>query len=63
MKAVTDNKYQNTKSIGQKSLPLHKIPERLRKPLDTQKWFSSIFAYEMKWQQLGWSDSNDFNLK
>lgn len=40
MKAVTDSEYQNTmawpKSTAQKSLPLHKIPERPRKTLDSQ---------------------------
>lgn len=63
MKAVTDNKYQNTmawpKSIAQKFLPLHEIPERLRKTLDTQNALALFLP-------MRWSDSNldyNFNLK
>lgn len=49
MKAVTDSKHQNTtawpKSTAQRSLPLHKIPERPRKTLDTQNSLAMHHLY------------------
>lgn len=56
MKAVTDSKYQNTmawpKSTGQKSLPLHKIPERPRKALDTQNGLAMHQLYFCLWDEV-----------
>lgn len=55
MKAVTDSKHQNTmawpKSTDQKSVPLHKIPERPRKTLDTQNSLAMHQLYFCLWDE------------
>lgn len=56
MKEVTGKKYQNTmawpKSTGQKFLPLHKIPERPRKTLDTQNSLAVHQLYFCLWDEV-----------